>query len=63
MEVRVPRQRSVQAGVDRIIVATQVVEAGVDISATTLVTELSPWSSLVQRFGAARAMAVRAASW
>jgi len=38
-------------GVDRIIVATQVVEAGVDISATTLFTELSPWSSLVQRFG------------
>jgi CRISPR-associated endonuclease/helicase Cas3 len=37
--------------VDRIIVATQVVEAGVDISATTLVTELAPWSSLVQRFG------------
>ncbi|MGC4067354.1 MAG: CRISPR-associated endonuclease Cas3'' [Polyangiaceae bacterium] len=38
-------------GVDRIIVATQVVEAGVDISATTLISELSPWSSLVQRFG------------
>ena len=38
-------------GVDRIIVATQVVEAGVDISATTLITELSPWSSLVQRSG------------
>lgn len=38
-------------GVDRIIVATQVVEAGVDVSATTLVTELAPWSSLVQRFG------------
>jgi CRISPR-associated endonuclease/helicase Cas3 len=38
-------------GVDRIIVATQVVEAGVDMSATTLVTELPPWSSLVQRFG------------
>lgn len=38
-------------GVDRVIVATQVVEAGVDISATALVTELSPWSSLVQRFG------------
>lgn len=37
--------------VDRIIVATQVVEAGVDISATALVTELAPWSSLVQRFG------------
>ncbi|MCS6865415.1 MAG: CRISPR-associated endonuclease Cas3'' [Gemmataceae bacterium] len=37
--------------VDRIIIATQVVEAGVDISATCLITELAPWSSLVQRFG------------
>jgi CRISPR-associated endonuclease/helicase Cas3 len=36
---------------DRIIVATQVVEAGVDISATCLITELAPWPSLVQRFG------------
>ena len=36
---------------DRIIVATQVVEAGVDISAHTLITELAPWPSLVQRFG------------
>jgi CRISPR-associated endonuclease/helicase Cas3 len=35
----------------RIVVATQVVEAGVDISARTLVTELAPWPSLVQRFG------------
>jgi CRISPR-associated endonuclease/helicase Cas3 len=38
---------------DGIIVATQVVEAGVDISATTLFAELAPWSSLVQRFGRA----------
>lgn len=36
---------------NRIIVATQVVEAGVDISADVLVTELAPWASLVQRFG------------
>ncbi|MCK9566091.1 MAG: CRISPR-associated helicase Cas3', partial [Methanothrix sp.] len=36
---------------DRIIIATQVVEAGVDISAHTLITELAPWPSLVQRFG------------
>lgn len=38
-------------GTNRIIVATQVVEAGVDISAALLVTELAPWASLVQRFG------------
>lgn len=37
----------------RIVIATQVVEAGVDISARTLLTELAPWSSLVQRFGRA----------
>ncbi|WP_063607972.1 CRISPR-associated helicase/endonuclease Cas3 [Zavarzinella formosa] len=35
----------------RIVVSTQVVEAGVDISARTLITELAPWPSLVQRFG------------
>ncbi len=35
----------------RIIVSTQVVEAGVDISAKVLFTELAPWASLVQRFG------------
>lgn len=35
----------------RIVVATQVVEAGVDISARLLVAELAPWASLVQRFG------------
>ncbi len=34
-----------------ICVSTQVVEAGVDISARTLFTELAPWPSLVQRFG------------
>ena len=39
------------AGAGRIVVATQVVEAGVDVSAATLVTELAPWTSLVQRFG------------
>ena len=35
----------------RIVVATQAIEAGVDISGRTLFTELAPWSSLVQRFG------------
>ncbi len=36
-----------------IIVATQAVEAGVDISAAVLFTELAPWPSMVQRFGRA----------
>ncbi|HYZ75002.1 MAG TPA: CRISPR-associated helicase Cas3', partial [Chthoniobacterales bacterium] len=39
------------AGGGRIVVATQAVEAGVDVSAGALITELAPWSSLVQRFG------------
>ena len=34
-----------------VVVATQAVEAGVDISARTLITELAPWASMVQRFG------------
>ncbi len=45
--------REACVGADRIVVATQVVEAGVDISATCLITDLAPWSSLVQRFGRA----------
>ncbi|WP_374713350.1 type I-G CRISPR-associated helicase/endonuclease Cas3g [Symbiobacterium terraclitae] len=35
----------------RIAICTQVVEAGVDLDARTLITELAPWPSLVQRFG------------
>ncbi len=35
----------------RIVIATQAVEAGVDISSAVMFTELAPWSSLVQRFG------------
>ena len=38
---------------DVIVVATQAVEAGVDISAAVLFTELAPWPSMVQRFGRA----------
>lgn len=37
----------------RIVVATQVVEAGVDLDANLLLTEIAPWPSLVQRFGRA----------
>jgi CRISPR-associated endonuclease/helicase Cas3 len=35
----------------RIVVSTQVIEAGVDLDATLLFTEVAPWSSLVQRAG------------
>jgi len=35
----------------RVVVSTQVVEAGVDVSAALLITDLAPWPNLVQRFG------------
>ncbi|MGQ9897918.1 MAG: type I-G CRISPR-associated helicase/endonuclease Cas3g [Acidobacteriota bacterium] len=35
----------------RIVIATQAIEAGVDMTSRVLFTELAPWSSLVQRFG------------
>lgn len=35
----------------RIVLATQVVEAGIDLSAALLITEAAPWPSLVQRVG------------
>ncbi len=38
-------------GDNRIIVSTQVVEAGVDISVPLLISELASWPSLVQRLG------------
>lgn len=34
-----------------IVVATQVVEAGIDLSATVLISEAAPWPSVVQRAG------------
>jgi CRISPR-associated endonuclease/helicase Cas3 len=44
LESQVPRQ-------GRILIATPVIEAGVDISSSALVTDLAPWPNLVQRFG------------
>ena len=54
-----PRDRKVQMdklpepgeAKDLIVVATQAIEAGVDLSAAVMLTELAPASSLVQRFG------------
>lgn len=39
------------SGPGRIVVATQVLEAGVDVSSATLFTEAAPWPSVVQRAG------------
>ncbi len=39
------------AGPGVIVVSTQVLEAGVDVSSATMVTEVAPWPSIVQRSG------------
>lgn len=54
---RQPLQKRVLAPIDQhampgsILVTTQVVEAGVDISCQLMYTELAPMASLIQRFG------------
>lgn len=53
---RPAERRGIEAGLrespkDRIIVATQAIEAGVDMTSVVLFTELAPFSSMVQRFG------------
>jgi CRISPR-associated endonuclease/helicase Cas3 len=47
------RRDAAMPAAGRIIIATQVVEAGVDLDAAMLLTELAPWPNLVQRFGRA----------
>ncbi|MET8358877.1 CRISPR-associated helicase Cas3' [Micromonospora sp. NPDC005171] len=39
------------SGAGHVVVATQVVEAGLDLDAAVLVTEAAPWPSMVQRAG------------
>lgn len=34
-----------------VVVSTQVIEAGIDLDADLMITDVAPWSSLVQRFG------------
>jgi CRISPR-associated endonuclease/helicase Cas3 len=34
-----------------IVIATQVIEAGIDISSATLCSEIAPWASVIQRLG------------
>ena len=43
--------RTVTPDRGRIVISTQVLEAGVDLDADVLVTEICPWSALVQRLG------------
>ncbi len=38
-------------GKEEVIISTQVLEAGVDISVRTMITEIAPWANMVQRFG------------
>jgi CRISPR-associated endonuclease/helicase Cas3 len=47
--VEAARGKGPEAG--RIVVATQVIEAGIDIDATLMVSDLAPYPSMVQRFG------------
>jgi CRISPR-associated endonuclease/helicase Cas3 len=47
----IERRLREELSVDRIVIATQAIEAGVDMTSSVLVTELAPWPSLVQRFG------------
>lgn len=50
-KARIERLLATPGSNGTIAVSTQVVEAGIDVSARTLITDLAPWSSLVQRFG------------
>ena len=50
-KLRELKQKLEEGKLSDILIATQAIEAGVDISAQVLFTELAPWSSMVQRFG------------
>lgn len=50
-EDRRAQEDQLHAAGNRIVVATQAIEAGLDVSARTMITELAPWPSVVQRFG------------
>ena len=48
---RLDQLRSAPPAEGRVVVATQALEAGVDVTSAVMVSEVAPWSSLVQRFG------------
>lgn len=45
------QMRAIEAGEDQIVVSTQVLEAGINITSRLMITDVAPWASLVQRFG------------
>lgn len=51
VERRAIQDEVLASGWSGILVATQAIEAGVDLSARALFTEVASWSSMVQRFG------------
>ncbi len=51
LEDRKRQKETLKKSSNCICIATQAVEAGMDLDADLLVTEIAPWSSLVQRFG------------
>ena len=52
-KIPINRKENGEDSKDLIVISTQAVEAGVDVSAAVLFTELAPWPSMVQRFGRA----------
>ncbi len=52
-EALIQRLTGVPGEVNHVVISTQVVEAGVDINASVLISEAAPWPSVVQRAGEA----------
>ncbi|MDK2795305.1 MAG: CRISPR-associated endonuclease/helicase Cas3 [Archaeoglobaceae archaeon] len=50
-ERKIEEIRKLQKERDFVIVSTQVIEAGVDLSSDLMITEISPANSMIQRFG------------
>jgi CRISPR-associated endonuclease/helicase Cas3 len=50
-QVKMERLLSRAPAVGRLVVATQALEAGVDVTCSLMLSEIAPWPSLVQRFG------------
>jgi CRISPR-associated endonuclease/helicase Cas3 len=61
-EERIARLDSEPGPAGRVLVTTQVIEAGIDLDASALVSDLCPWANLVQRAGRLNRAGARAAA-